>query len=560
MNLIKSLFLLLITLPLILFLSSCANRKSPSGGEKDTKGPEIVLSIPENKVLNFTGTKLYFEFDEFIKEDNLAQKIIISPALDSTFTHKIIKKRLYITFNKKLKDNTTYTLNMGAGIKDITEGNPGTNLKYIFSTGTFIDSLNISGNVVDLETGKPVKEALIGLYLAADTITPFNGKPYYIGRTDEQGKFLLENLKEDNYLLYTFIDQNRDLKYSGAMEPIGFIRDTIKLDSSVQSLNIPTQKFDLRELIVIRSGSEDETAVIDFNKGLKEVSLNYTLDSTEKILYTFNDAKNKINIFNTIGKYDSLPLHIVSLDSFDIKLDTTLNILFTKAEEENIKKKNKNNKEEEDVRQTFTLSVSPSNKNILSTTEIELESKLPVTTYNIEKIYFFKDSLTTYPLDTSEIRWNKNMTTLKIKKNIPFADTIRFKAEYGALLNVKGDTNLLANHIFLKKRSEKYSIIGGAVDINANSFIIQLIKKENKKVLEIKNTKKFKFDYLEPGKYSLRVLIDENKNGKWDRGDLKERIEPEKIIFYTLTDSKGNPTTEIELKANWELLENIITE
>ena len=91
-------------------------------------------------------------------------------------------------------------------------------------------------------------------------------------------------------------------------------------------------------------------------------------------------------------------------------------------------------------------------------------------------------------------------------------------------------------------------------------FIIQLIKKENKKVLEIKNIKKFKFDYLEPGKYSLRVLIDENKNGKWDRGDLKERIEPEKIIFYTLTDSKGNPTTEIELKANWELLENVITE
>lgn len=551
-------FLYIICFFTLITVVSCANRKSPTGGEKDVKGPEIVLSVPENKTTNFNGDKIFFEFSEFIKEDNLAQKAIISPALDSTFKSKIVKKKLYLTFHKKFKENTTYTINLGEGIKDITEGNAGNNLKFIFSTGPHLDSLNISGKIISLETGKPVKDALVGLYNANDTITPFNGKPIYISRTSAEGNFLLENLSKNEYLIYSFVDKNRDLKYSDPSEHIGFLEDTIRLDSSITNLAIPIQKFDLRKLKAIRSASEKDLVSIEFNKGITDINLTFPKDSSNKVLYTFNDTKNKISIFNTINKYDSIPVHIVAKDSFDIRLDTTFNVLFG-AEE--IKKQVKRDRQEETKESnTFSVKVNPSNRNILTTKELEVISELPISEYDIKGIYFYRDSLTTYPLESKDILWNNNVTSFKIEKDIPFRDTIFFRIDSLTLTDVKKKTAALVNLLLLKKKSEKYSSIGGNVEISANDFILQLSRKENKNIQELRNSKTFKFDYLEPGTYSLKVLVDENKNGKWDRGSLEKRIEPERIIFYTISDNKGNPTNEIVLKANWELLENTIKE
>jgi hypothetical protein len=549
--------LLLYLLIILYIFTSCANRKPPTGGPKDIEGPRIVKTNPEDKSLNFKERKLSFEFNEYVKEDNFTEKVIISPSIDSTFTYKLIKKKLTIEFQKDLKDSTTYTINLGEAIKDITESNSGIDLKLTFSTGNYLDSLDISGEVFDIQSGKGSENTLIGLYDAGDTLTIFNSKPKYISKSNKEGKFILENIHADSYLIYALLDKDKNLQYTNYTEPIGFLKDTIRLKSNLSKLKIPLQRFDLRKFKVNRKESKDDLVSIELNKGFTDFTIKLKEDSTKKLLYTWNKERNKIELYNTHNFTDSIQVRTIAKDSFDIRMDTTFKVKFEEKEESN--KKSKKNKKEQDTK-PFNITYDPSNNLILSTDEITFKFNYPIKTYKLDSFFFYLDTVTTIPIKEEEIKWNENRTELKINKKVPFKDTINLQLPYGSFINIQGDSNRIFKQQFKRKTSDKFSLIGGTVQISDPDFIVQLESNDGNQKYQQYNKKNFEFNYLDPGIYILKVFIDSNRNRIWDKGDLKKGIEPEKIIYYKIADTKGKLTNEINIKANWEIKDNVVSD
>ena len=229
----------------ILFLLSfvdCAKKGTPSGGKKDSIPPVIVKSVPENFSINFTDSEIRIYFDEYIKLKNLQSNLIISPPLKypPVITPLSTSKFIKIKISDTLLPNTTYSFNFGQSIVDNNEENAYDYFKYVFSTGTYIDSLKLSGNIADALLAKPESPTTILLYEVNETYKDsmvFSEKPMYITSTrDTTNTFELSNLKEGNYKLVALKEKNNDYTFQPKTDKIGFVEQVITLptDSTYQ--------------------------------------------------------------------------------------------------------------------------------------------------------------------------------------------------------------------------------------------------------------------------------------------------------------------------------------
>ena len=219
---------------LLLFLAvACANPIPPTGGPKDLDPPVIINTQPTNKILNFDGSEISLEFDEYIKEENLLTQLMITPNLKTPYKYKVNKNKITLTFEEPFDSATTYTFNFREGVKDITEGNVPPNLKFVFSTGNFLDSASISGTVTSLMTKEPLEDITISLFVHPDTVDVFTGPPRYSTKSDKEGKYIIENVKNDEYLVYAIDDLNRNLKLESRTEGYGFLTAHLTLDDYI---------------------------------------------------------------------------------------------------------------------------------------------------------------------------------------------------------------------------------------------------------------------------------------------------------------------------------------
>ena len=211
----------------ILFISlsmfqRCAQTASPPGGKKDTLTPKIVTSIPLNKSKNYTGKKIELNFNEYVTIRNLNQELLITPNV-GTYETRIRPTGVTLLLDSTLHKNTTYTFNFRNAIEDMSERNKGKNIKLVFSTGSDIDSLQISGQVKHLETNKKLESILVGLYPYTDTLRIDQAKPYYFTKTDTSGNYQIENIAAGKYYMAAFNDINNNLVYNSNKEPVDFI-------------------------------------------------------------------------------------------------------------------------------------------------------------------------------------------------------------------------------------------------------------------------------------------------------------------------------------------------
>ena len=190
---------LIISLTFTLFLYSCAQIRPLSGGEEDVNPPQEVESIPLNGSINFNVTSITVSFDEFIKLNNLNSQLIVSPIITPKPEILVKGKKLVIKLPKNLSPNTTYSLNFGSAVTDITEDNVYPNYKYVFSTGNFIDSLSYSGTVVNAFDLSPQEKVYVQLYDKKNDSIPLKEIPKYIALTDKEGNFELTNIAQGTY-------------------------------------------------------------------------------------------------------------------------------------------------------------------------------------------------------------------------------------------------------------------------------------------------------------------------------------------------------------------------
>lgn len=537
---------LILCVCVIAFIYSCASQMPPTGGPKDEDPPVLEYSIPSNFALNFNETTIELTFDEPIIVFNLKNELIITPTFFGKYNSKIRKNRVILTFEEPFPDSTTFTLNFREGIKDITEGNAAENLRLAFSTWDFIDSLSIEGTITDLFTVEPVDNYTVGIFNVADTITPLNGPPLYFTRTNKAGHYIIENIKQGNYRIYAFNDDNNNLLIESRNEEYGFIPQTLTLDSSLSEINIKIQHMDFNELLIIAARQNGHYYEIKTSKHVIDHSLSI-MDLSDTLIYMLTENNRTFKIFNTFHIADSAALLLEITDSL---LTTVSDTIYMRFEETSRSKDD------------FTLKFSE-NPNINKETSIfhtRIALTKPVHIINRDSINIAWDSvrITTFPIEN--FSYNTYKTEVTIEKDLTddpnyIPDSIsapfHFMLYPSAFISFEEDSSLQTNLQIKFIELKNFGIIRGEIDVFYSHFTIQLIDDKNNVIRTSRDVKEYYFDYLIPGKYKLRLLADEDNDGYWFPGSLIENIEHEPVLYYI----SESGDTELTLRANWELVD-----
>jgi len=549
----------------IYILSNCANIKPPTGGPRDTIPPILIKSIPDNKSLNFEGTSVRLFYDEHLKIENLNKQLIITPLIDSEFESKIKKNSIELTFPQSFTDSTTFTFNFQNAIQDITEGNVTYDNVLAFSTGNFIDSIYITGKVKNLFTNQPAEEYTVCLYEADDTLDIFNSKPIYLTRSDEFGKFRIENIKNGYYKIYTYFDSNSNLFCDIPKEPFGFFSDTLNLNQYIDSVFLDVFYLDMRPVKIQRSGPSGQYYEVKLNKNINDYTIK-TNDSSHVLYHNFGGDRKTIRFYNTFQDIDSLQFFLSAYDSINNVLYDTLYLKFTES---------KRKKED------FNYSFSPKDaEKITDNFNGKITFSKPIKSIIADSVYFKYDSVTYQfiPYDSLHSINDRDDTfafSIKLFFNEYIEDKLRSldtvvqipenKSRGGAGINtgkkrqtdlnlhfgrgsftsVENDTLRDLDYYYTQLRSENFGIIRGKVFTSFSSFTIQLLDKQGLEIQqEIKNTSEYSFNNVKPGSYVIRVFIDTNNDGKWDPGNIYDNIKPEEVYFFPEV---------ISVRANWEI-------
>lgn len=220
------------------FFPRCAQIVAPTGGPKDTIPPHLVRAVPPDSSLHFNSKRIELYFSEFIQLSDLQKQLIIAPTPKRQPQFRSKLRTLSIEWNDTLKPNTTYIINMGNAIEDVDEGNPLKNFRYVFSTGNYLDSLEISGRVITAKTGLPDSTASVMLYKNTDDSVVSKEKPIYYARTNGDGSFLFQNLPHGTFKIFALHDANGDLEYNDTTEAIAFLDKPLQVDSNITGINM----------------------------------------------------------------------------------------------------------------------------------------------------------------------------------------------------------------------------------------------------------------------------------------------------------------------------------
>ncbi|MDR0364806.1 MAG: Ig-like domain-containing protein, partial [Bacteroidales bacterium] len=266
-------FQIFLLLEIIFLITQCANPSSPTGGPKDVTPPQTLKFVPDNYQAEFSSQTVTIYFDEYFVLDNVNDNVIISPMLDPKPTFKIKKKSLVIDFKDcQLEENTTYSIWFGEAVKDLNERNTLDNFYYVFSTGDFVDSLEIRGRVINAFNLQPKQKVYVMLYSCENDTIPCDSLPYlarpdYITQTLSDGSFALCNLADNQYRIFAITDNNKNFLYDCG-EEIAF------LDTLITPKPVCRHEFHLEEENI----SEDSLSQIDSIE-LKEKLIADTLTS-----------------------------------------------------------------------------------------------------------------------------------------------------------------------------------------------------------------------------------------------------------------------------------------
>ncbi len=511
----------------------CARKGTPTGGPKDITPPKLVKAEPENMTINFKAQKIRLYFDELVKLKDVQEQLIVSPPLkyQPLLTPQGgASKFIDITIKDTLLENTTYTLNFGQSIIDNNEGNPNSFLTYVFSTGNYIDSLELAGAVKDAYKRNVDDFISVMLYKIDSTYsdsTVYKRPPSYITNTlDSAVIFKLKNLKEGRYALFAIKDAGKDNMFNQKTDKIGFINDTITLPTdSIYLLNLFKEIPDYA-ITVPSLAAKNKISFGYYGEG-KDIKINTLtqLPDTVKSIVLKEPQKDTLNYWFTPFEMDSI---IFTVTNEALKIIDTFTV--------------KNRKVGLD-----SLQLNTNQSGVLKfNSPLHIQASTPLVKVDSSKINFIdKDSL--------KVSYTLVLDTLGNKMDLSFDMAPNQKYSMQLLPATVEDffaaTNDTLNYNFTTKSLADY----GNLQLTLNGSItypimVQLLneKEEVQREIYTEGPQLFEFNNLDPNNYLVRVIYDENKNKIWDTGSYIKRIQPEKVVYYP---------GAIEIRANWEVME-----
>lgn len=511
-----------------LFLVSCAIQGAgPVGGDKDVIPPKPLNMVPANKTTQFKSQKLILDFDEYIDLNNPAKEIYITPTPEGNPFYSVKGKSLEISLKEiSLLPNTTYTINFGKAIKDYHEGNIQDSLKYVFSTGDYLDSFKLIGRTKSLLSDKLPENSIAVLYKPGNDSAIFKKKPLYYTKVTNEGNFEFENLPTNTFRLYVIGDKNGNLMLD-AGEYAGFLENDIKIpamDTLKEVINlVPTQPLNL---IITTAKVYPNYASLQFNQVPDSVKVRikdslittYALNADSILLWAKgNDFSNGISVWVKAGSEIEDTLIMPNQKSFKVAV-TTLTAL-------------------NDITAFNTYN-----------TPLVIESRQPIAKMDTSK---YKFVLGEKPLKFQSVRiLNKERT--KVGFYFPFLkDSLYHVSIYPhafTFLNNTTNDSFATGVILPDSRSYAILEVNVILPKNGSNYIFQLIKEGGDVFYDksLSNSEKIKITYVPAGKYKLRLIEDSNHNGRFDAGNVLKRIMPEKVYDYKKI---------LDLKQNWEMLD-----
>ncbi len=573
--------ILLYLLPLLLgiIVNACASQGYPEGGPKDEIPPRMVRSTPAADSKNFEGGEINIEFDELIQLKDVLQKVVVSPPVEKMPTIVGRSKIVNIKFEEDLQPATTYTIDFADAIQDNNENNPISNFTFSFSTGESMDSLEIAGHLYEAETLTPVEGALVMAHVNHADTAFTNTLPTRVAKTDEFGRFTIKNLANEVYRVFALEDANRNYRFDQPGERIAWSSELIKpsyeyrekVDSVfTDSLTLDTvlvstvlaylpdslQLFFFQEdyksqYLTSRERKVRHRLDFIFNRRLErplEISmLNVTPSMEQWSIYEHSASNDTVSVWladSALISRDTLTVRLNypvrdSLDHLVDQIDTLKLFHFEQA----TKKKRRKDDEEETV---APLRVVGPDKILNIGARLWIEFPVPLASMDSSALTLSQLVDTLYqPVD---FKWQQD--SIKIRSYQVLHDWMpgekyRLEVDSAAFEGLYGLVNKPLKYDIEVKPEDSY----GTLYINTlqvdSTWLLQVLNKQE--VLQrqgfLPANGKIAFRYLKPGDYWLRIVQDVNRNKKWDTGDFREGLQPEKVFYYP---------DVISVRPNWD--------
>lgn len=592
-----------------LLLSSCARMGQPDGGWYDEEPPKIIGSTPMDKAINVSSRKIIINFDEYIKLDNPSEKIVVSP---TQLEQPVIKgegKRIVVELKDSLKPDNTYTIDFSDAISDNNEGNPMGNYTFTFSTGDHIDTLEVSGTVLEAENLEPVKGILVGLYSidndslsrsASDSL--FTTKPFQrVSRCDSRGHFVIKGVAPGHYRVFALQDFDGNYMFNAKSEKLAFNHDVI----------VPSFKPDIRQDTIWRDSLRiDDIVRVPYTHFLPDdiILRAFTEKQTERFFVkSERQEANHFNIYFSYG-HEKLPeikgLNFDATDAFVVEptmnqdtitywlRDSTLinndtlrvEMRFFATDSTGVLAENTDTlellsrqpyaKRMKQKQEEFTKWEKKQEKNKKRGKTVE--EKMPIVPLKIEytvpsgldpdQNLMFKSPTPLEKTDTSAIHLYQRIDTLWYRTDYLFGERpgqprvyqlisewkpgteYSLEIDSAAFVDIYGTPSNAYKQGFKVRATEEYSsIVLTLTGMSEKNVVVELLNQSDKVVKKVTAEKGVAtFYYVRPATYYLRMFIDDNNNGLWDTGDYANDRQPEAVYYYP---------EKLECRAKWDIRE-----
>jgi hypothetical protein len=575
---------------LLLLGISCAKIEPITGGPVDEEPPKLVKAEPPVYSTNFNKSEIKIYFDEFVQLKSLNQKLLVSPPMKNKPKVTLKGKFIEVNLEDELYPNTTYTLNFGDAIVDNNEGNPIPRFEYVFSTGDKLDSISLSGYVVDAFTNEPVEDAYAMVYDTIRDSIPLQHPPYYVSKTDEKGFFRVRNMKNDTFKIFILKDMNMNYMYDNPEESIAFIDtlvrfqleekrindslgalDSLAADSLMADSLVPpareiywfpelqyrlfNEETDLQYLSSAERPGQKKLQFI-FNRSLFDTAKVEFLYREEQdwFLKEMNPARDSMiywitdsNVYNADTFSLALRYHVLEKEDTVLQTDTVFLQHFPETETGGLLKKESKFKKKEDK---LKLGLSQKrNGKLKPHGDIIIRPEHPIGSMDTTKIILWQK------VDTLQqkipVHVKKDSQRLrKYRLWFDWTEAGQFTLELlpGAFTDIYGTGHDTLKVPFSTPKLEEFGTIITEMRGITMPMIVQVMDQKNKVVREqlVTGNGKIHFRYMRPATYVFKAIFDENGNGKWDTGDYFQKKQPERVIYFNKT---------LQLRANWDLEE-----
>lgn len=595
MKSVKSTYFLIIVI-LLGLLYSCASIGRPEGGPRDVDPPVFLSSNPGPNSTNFNKNKIEILFNEYIQLKDQSTKVVVSPAQNENPTIRANGKKINIELKDTLLPNTTYVIDFSNAIQDNNEQNPLDGFSFAFATGDTIDTLQISGIVLNARDLEPQKEFFVGIHSCLDD-SAFSTIPFErIARTNELGQFTVRNMKPGKYHVFALNDVDRDYKFARS-EDLAFLDEIIvpsvteieTMDTIFTSQMVTDTIYPAKHTLYL----PNDILLTSFNEEYKSLYLvknERTADNRFSVIFSapsdslpslevvqpanydnskkwyildnsqHNDTLNYWILDSALIKSDSIRVNMRYLhtDTLDNRTFTNDSLYFNlkKMKKKDMKEDKKKKNEQQDTLVDSIPPVPLLKFNVSSPGTIEVyaplrfTSEAPIDTIIPGSVHL-KQKVDTIWNELGDVELERDsalgLLAYKVDYNWESGGTYEISVDSIAITSVYGIYNGKIKTEFKVKALEEYSNLFFNINLTDSAFVELLDAGDNVKyIAPVKNGVVEMFN-INPGDYYARVVIDANGNGKWDTGKYSEHRQPEEVYYFP---------KKLSLKKNWDVEQN----